>query len=151
MLEVAVEVSLASGSITSLHYNNPAVKTILEGLLAHFFSAGRPSYHREDILWFLKFANEQEQWRVSPFLEDSNQLLVEMSTGIVSGKLEEDLVSKLETTHTEVGDKVVCLLLTEVGDKVVYPLLSEVGAEVGDKVVYPLLSEVGGKVGYIIF
>lgn len=41
---------------------NTPVRLVIEGLLAHFFSPDRPSYVQDDVVWFLKFANKQEQW-----------------------------------------------------------------------------------------
>ena len=38
------------------------MRHILEGVLAHFFSAYRGSYDREDIILFLRMANRQITW-----------------------------------------------------------------------------------------
>lgn len=38
------------------------IRHILEGVLAHFFSAYRGSYDREDIMLFLRMANRQTTW-----------------------------------------------------------------------------------------
>ena len=34
------------------------IKPAIEAMLAHFFSFHRPGYHKEDVLWFLKWANK---------------------------------------------------------------------------------------------
>lgn len=38
------------------------MRHVLEGILAHFFSVDRSSYHDEDITLFLKLANRQTRW-----------------------------------------------------------------------------------------
>ena len=38
------------------------MRHVLEGVLAHFFSIHRNSYHDEDIKLFLKLANRQTKW-----------------------------------------------------------------------------------------
>ena len=38
------------------------VRSIVEGLLSHFFSPDRPGYDREDVEWFLELANNEKQW-----------------------------------------------------------------------------------------
>ena len=84
---MAVEIISDSEFSPSLHRDNHHVRLIMEGLFAHFFSAERQSYHRDDVQWFLQLANEQGQWRSHSF----EQL-------VVSGGLEEDLMSKMEKT-----------------------------------------------------
>lgn len=37
-------------------------RVVMEGLFAHFFFPDRLSYAREDVLWFLKLANQQALW-----------------------------------------------------------------------------------------
>lgn len=37
-------------------------RLVMDGLFAHFFSPDRHSYAHEDVLWFLKLANQQELW-----------------------------------------------------------------------------------------
>ena len=80
----------------------------MEGLLSHFFSPHRPTYQRDDVLWFLRLANEQGQWCYNPFQEDEEEEWVEpekqpevmeISVGVVAGGLEDDLISKLEESQ----------------------------------------------------
>ena len=105
MAEVVVEVVSSSPFSSTLHRSNTAVRLLLEGLLAHFFSPYRPHYHRDDVLWFLRLANEQEQWCYNPFLgqdlqrqTEEEMAAVEMSVGVVAGGLEEDLITKVEVS-----------------------------------------------------
>ena len=42
------------------------VEFIIRGLLEHFFSKHRPHYHRVDIDWLLKLANEGVKWKQKP-------------------------------------------------------------------------------------
>ena len=96
---MAVELVSSLDFNASLHRCNPAVRLVMEGLLAHFFPPDRPQYHTEDILWFLKLANEQEQWSANPFEgeeESRFEAATEESVGVVAGGLEDDLLSKLE-------------------------------------------------------
>ncbi len=58
-----MEVVISSGFAAS---GSTPVRLVIEGLLAHFFSPNHPRYAPEDVLWFLKFANEQEQWCCHP-------------------------------------------------------------------------------------
>jgi hypothetical protein len=37
-------------------------KLVVVDLFAYFFSPNRHSYANEDVLWFLKLANQQEKW-----------------------------------------------------------------------------------------
>ena len=104
VMEVTVEVVSSSGFTTSLHRCNSAVRLVMEGLLAHYFSPDRPTYVEEDVLWFLQLANDQEQWCLNPFLGEEEKEVelsagtVEMSLGVVTGGYEDDLISKLEET-----------------------------------------------------
>ena len=58
-----VGLKLAVETVTEVlvFYGNP-MQPVVEALLAHFFSSHRPSYHKEDVLWFLKWANKQKHW-----------------------------------------------------------------------------------------
>lgn len=51
--------------ITDAISDRLVIRRIMEGLLAHFFSPDRPMFTNEDVLWFLVFANEQEQLELS--------------------------------------------------------------------------------------
>ena len=102
-MEVTVEILSASDFNAGLHRCSTPVRLVMEGLLAHFFSSDRPSYVSEDVLWFLKLANQQDQWCCNPFQgeEDNTEVeisarMAEMSVGVVAGGLEDDLISKLE-------------------------------------------------------
>ncbi len=53
-----MEVIVSSGFTAR---GNTSVRLVIEGLLAHFFSADRPIYDSEDALWFLELANKQKQ------------------------------------------------------------------------------------------
>ena len=49
----------------ALNFPNPSFKPAVEALLAHFFSFHRPGYHKEDVSWFLEWANTQKYWCAS--------------------------------------------------------------------------------------
>lgn len=51
--------------------DNISTRLVIEGLLAHFFSAYRPNYDPEDAIWFLKLANNsiEEENSVPPAAE----------------------------------------------------------------------------------
>ena len=72
--------------VLSSSYNTP-IKPAVEALLAHFFSPYRPSYHRQDVLWFLECANKQKQWfdtsSVKPE-EEVNKLMSSLTWAIIS-------------------------------------------------------------------
>ena len=42
--------------------NKDQMRHILEGLLAHFFSVHRNSYNDDDVMFFLRIANQQRRW-----------------------------------------------------------------------------------------
>ena len=46
------------------------IKLLMEGFFAHFFSSHRPAYHTEDVEWFLKLANQQDDWCVPNIIEE---------------------------------------------------------------------------------
>lgn len=49
--------------VSTEHASTPTqVKLVVEGLLAHFFSADQPKYVLEDVKWFLKLLNKQQRW-----------------------------------------------------------------------------------------
>ena len=77
----------------SLHRCNPTVRLVMEGLLAHFFPPDRPQYYTQDILWFLKLANDQEQWNADIFEREEDS---------AAGELEESALSKTTPSNTEV-------------------------------------------------
>ena len=54
-----MEAIIASGFLSR---RNAAIRLVIEGLLAHFFSQDRPSYSSDDAVWFLELANQQTQW-----------------------------------------------------------------------------------------
>ena len=74
-----MEVILETSCIPSLHdYDN---QLLIEGLFAHFFSAYRCGYNSDDVQWFLKLSNEQEQWKANPLQSTQHQLqLFQQST-----------------------------------------------------------------------
>ena len=49
----------------ALNFPNTSIKSAVEALLAHFFSHHRPGYHKEDVTWFLDWANTQKYWCAS--------------------------------------------------------------------------------------
>ena len=51
--------------ITDATSDRSVIGRVMEGLLVHFFSPDRPIYANEDVLWFLEFANGQEQLALS--------------------------------------------------------------------------------------
>ena len=72
-----MEVILETSCIPSLHdYDNHSrsVQLLIEGLFAHFFSAYRCGYNSDDVQWFLKLSNEQEQWKANPLESTQHQL-----------------------------------------------------------------------------
>lgn len=67
-------------------------RLVVESLLAHFFSPYRLSgYATKDVKWFLEFANKHELWCSIP--EERK----EMSMGIISGSIDEDISLKVHT------------------------------------------------------
>ena len=59
---MALETMLPAERVPTSQDCRTEVKLVVEGLLAHFFSADQPKYVLEDVKWFLKLLNKQGHW-----------------------------------------------------------------------------------------
>lgn len=57
--------------------NDTSIRLIIESLLRHFFSSFRRNYYHKDALWFMRLANEQEQWTLQEQSEHKAELDLE--------------------------------------------------------------------------
>jgi len=93
VVEVVLEVLSPNQScMTSLQQCSRPIRAALESLLLHYFSPYRMNRHMEDMMWFLIWANQQEQWCADK-LKDTDSVY-EQSIGVVAGMLEDDLLEK---------------------------------------------------------
>ena len=61
VIEVAAEAIMSKH--TAAHQEcSTSINLVVEGLLAHFFSADQPKYEFEDVRWFLELVNKQKHW-----------------------------------------------------------------------------------------
>lgn len=61
MAVIMEKTSSSEFSPTMASHQGNIMRQVMEGLFAHFFSSFRTSYHHEDVLWFLRLANEQRR------------------------------------------------------------------------------------------
>lgn len=81
-------------SCGSLNHSN--TRLVVEGLLAHFFSSSRPDYHHNDVLWFLKLANESAGEALLQPLPIESGKSADMPVAGMLNKLEQPKVSVLK-------------------------------------------------------
>ena len=78
---------MALESLEAVAKELDSMQDVIQGLLEHFFSEHRCYYHKKDVQWVLKLANEEIVWKCKPVKVFTDSTSTGIALGVVKNYL----------------------------------------------------------------